>query len=746
MKTPLICLFLLMLTACGGESRAPVTPAPVQPKQTMTLDSPSQGRIVITAEPFALTLIGADGAPVLQQVPAATAMPTLVGSANEPSTLGGTLPKAPTLYAPFAFIVGTQQNPQIPAGPWEANILTGGRAGIGFHATAVDSVQELSGKLLLTLSTNDPSGRKIEATIERLTNEWRITAKPVPATGVIAMSDSFQAAPQQPFYGFGGRHNALDQHGQDFLGWIQQQNLGAGYARPGTDSSALSDEHYMFPNGPQAAYYVSPSFTSSRFSFLLNQDELSRWRMASDRDDAWHVDVAAARLDYSIFTGVPMVSLPKLTAVTGRHRVPPLWALGVIIDRSTVAFTQQPDGYLKQVEDDLQKIDSLGIKLSTYRVEGWFELAPEVRQRLLKAFQARNVKVLAYVRSFAAIDGAGTEDPSIFTEVLQQGYAVQNMAGVPYLYPGNFFGLSALIDFTQPAALTWWKNRIKALMDEGVSGFMQDFGEQVMSDMRFADGRSGEVMHNRYPAIYHKATREALDEWQAAHGQQEDVWFFTRGGYSGRDGTPHSESANFAGDGNTDFSVSSGLGAQAPDMLNRGLSGAVGFTTDIGGYFDFVTPATTKELLIRWSQWAVFSPYMRLHGSVNAGTHMPWNYDDETLAEWKRLTDLRYRARGYIAKVFRDANASGLPVARPLWLAFPGDAKAAASTQEWMLGDDLLTAPVVTEGAVTRSLYLPAGCWQHGESGQQFQGARTIEVPAPLRSLPYFTRCGTRPF
>ena len=63
-----------------------------------------------------------------------------------------------------------------------------------------------------------------------------------------------------------------------------------------------------------------------------------------------------------------------------------------------------------------------------------------------------------------------------------------------------------------------------------------------------------------------------------------------------------------------------------------------------------------------------------------------------------------------------------------------------------MLGDDLLTAPVVTEGAVTRSLYLPAGCWQHGESGQQFQGARMIEVPAPLRSLPYFTRCGSRPF
>ncbi|MGH8458982.1 MAG: TIM-barrel domain-containing protein, partial [Nevskiales bacterium] len=239
---------------------------------------------------------------------------------------------------------------------------------------------------------------------------------------------------------------------------------------------------------------------------------------------------------------------------------------------------------------------------------------------------------------------------------------------------------------------------------------------------------------------------EAIDEWRAEHPGREDIWFFTRAGYAGLDGSARYEGANFAGDGNTDFSVSSGLAAQTPDMLNRAVGGAYGFTTDIGGYFDFVTPETSKELLIRWTEWAVLSPIMRLHGSVNAGTHMPWNYDAETLAIWKRYTELRYRVQPYLHKVWSEAYATGIPVTRPLWLAFPEDAQAAQQTQEWMLGDDVLVAPVVEEGATARAVYFPAGCWQHGETGHRYAGPASLQVPAPLDSLPYFLRCGTQPF
>lgn len=203
---------------------------------------------------------------------------------------------------------------------------------------------------------------------------------------------------------------------------------------------------------------------------------------------------------------------------------------------------------------------------------------------------------------------------------------------------------------------------------------------------------------------------------------------------------------HFAGDGNTDFSRSSGLAAQAPDMLNRAIGGAYGFTTDIGGYFDFVSPATTKELFIRWAQWAVLSPVFRVHGSTNAGTHMPWIYDEETIRIWRELSALRLRAQPYLQRLWREAQDSGMPITRPLWLAYPRDAQAAAQDQQWLLGEDVLVAPVVTAGAVSREVYFPEGCWEHGDTGARYSGPGAIEVAAPLDELPYFFRCGSRPF
>lgn len=748
-----VSISVVMTTGCGGNSSS-ASPAPTSatarlsatesPERVIVRDE-SGASVMMQRRPFALQIIDDQGRAVFRQVAQASGLPLLLSLA-EPPPLGSDFPRMPTPYAPFSYSVGAAIFPQIPAGPWQSNILLGLQAGVSYHATALREWQIEGDRLTAVLETNDPSGRQMHLTMSRRDKEWRVVAEPVPATGVIAMADSIVSEPEQPFYGFGGRHNAVNQRGEDFLGWIQQQNLGVGQLSPLIDRVPFAGPKYMFPNGKSAAYYISPSFTTHDYSFLINQPELTRWRMASDRSDAWQVSVSAPRIDYSVFVGEPKASIAQLTTITGRHRAPPEWTLGVIIDRATVPFNPTAPDYLAVIEDDLAQIDALGIRLSGYRIEGWFELAPAVRQRLKNELQARGIKVLAYFRPFTAIDTAGTEDASTFTESIQQNYVTKNALGLPYIFPGNFFGLSALIDFTQPAAVMWWKGRIKALLDEGVDGFMQDFGEQVMQDMVFADGRRGDVMHHEYPTLYHRITREAVDEWRASNGQAEDVWFFTRTGYSGRDGSPHYESANFAGDGNTDFSASSGLASQAPDMLSRGISGATGFTTDIGGYFDFVSPKTTKELFIRWAQWAVFSPYMRVHGSVNNGTHMPWYYDEETLTEWLRLTDLRYRLQPYLAKVFATAAETGLPVARPLWLMFPNDPEVRDADQEWMLGDDILVAPVVSDGARERRVYLPQGCWQWGETGERMTGGRHLTVSAPLTTLPYFIRCGATPF
>jgi alpha-glucosidase (family GH31 glycosyl hydrolase) len=247
-------------------------------------------------------------------------------------------------------------------------------------------------------------------------------------------------------------------------------------------------------------------------------------------------------------------------------------------------------------------------------------------------------------------------------------------------------------------------------------------------------------MHNRFPILFHRATARAVATFRRKHPRRR-IWWFTRAGYSGSAGY---EPANFPGDETTDWTRSSGLASQTTDMLNRAVGGAYGFTTDIGGYFDVGPyPPTTKELFIRWAEWAALSPLFRVHGSLLAGTHTPWSYDAETLRAYKRMAALHLRARPLIRRLWREARRNGIPPTRPLWLQFPGDPRAAGQDQEWMLGPNVLVTPVVTEGATTRSVYFPTGCWRG--TGIRVHGPASRTVNARLGVLPYFVRCGTAP-
>jgi alpha-glucosidase (family GH31 glycosyl hydrolase) len=272
---------------------------------------------------------------------------------------------------------------------------------------------------------------------------------------------------------------------------------------------------------------------------------------------------------------------------------------------------------------------------------------------------------------------------------------------------------------------------------------MQDFGEQVQVGMHFDDGSTGATMHNRLPILFHRATREAVRSFERRHPRRRIYWF-TRAGYSGTPGSARYEMANFPGDETTDWSRSAGIASLTTDMLNRGIGGAYGFTTDIGGFYDIPYGATGKELFLRWAEWAALSPFFRIHGSVDASTHTPWSYDAATLRAYKGLARLHRRAEPLIMRLWQRARKTGMPVTRPLWLQYPGDRRAARQDQEWLLGPDLLVAPVVEQGSTSRKVYLPRGCWRL-RGGERHRGPAAVEVAAPLGALPWFSRCGTRP-
>ena len=170
-------------------------------------------------------------------------------------------------------------------------------------------------------------------------------------------------------------------------------------------------------------------------------------------------------------------------------------------------------------------------------------------------------------------------------------------------------------------------------------------------------------------------------------------------------------------------------------MLNRAVGGAYGFTTDIGGYYDVRIEPHDEGALPALGQLAALTPFFRLHGSLIAGVHTPWSYDAETVRIYRALTRLHQRAEPLILRLWRSAVRTGVPPTRPLWLAAPGPSVRRARTR-WLLGDDVLVAPVVERGARSRAVVFPGGCWRHGQTGQVVRGPAVRRIAAPLGRLP----------
>ncbi|MFL6023950.1 MAG: TIM-barrel domain-containing protein [Marmoricola sp.] len=710
----------------------------------VVVDGPA-GSVRITADPYRLEILDPQGRVRLAEVANTPSPPTPYAGAD-PLPLGSDAVSAKPLVSPLVMLLGAAPKAFYPALFWSGNLLAGATVGMQYRATKVTGVTRASdGSTTLTVASNSPLGMGFSVQVTPTATSFdvraAVTGNPLPGVAVL-LTHSFASPAGDAFHGFGGRHESTDLRGTVFHSWTEQENFGVGPAAdliaalPGTGG-----DKYMFPNGPSGAYYVQPQFVSDDFGFQANQFDLLRWRMAPpDTPDAWQVTSAGPSLNEVVVPAGPRTSIPALTARSGRQQVPPSWALRPQLDR--LVYTQDSAAtYLANVDADLARFRAGTLVPSAYRVEGWGIIEPADLARVVGELKALGIHPLAYFRAFVSADVAGTEKPELFTTALTHGYGARTALGTPYITGGTFGGPAVVIDFTNPAARAWFVGRINTALDLGFDGFMADFGEQVQPDMHFANGELGTTMHNRYATLYQEVVDSTVKAYQQTHPGRS-FFRYNRAGYLG---SAAYEVANFPGDETTDFSRSSGLASLTPDMLNRAIGGAYGYSTDIGGYEDHLSGRTTAELLLRWAEWSVFSPTFRLHGSASSGTHMPWDYDATTLAKYEALAALRERVAPLVGRLWTAARATGMPITTPLWLAYPDDPTAAKQDQEWLLGKDLLVAPVVTQGAVERDAYLPAGCWKYQPTGLTYTGGRSVAVTAPLGTVPWFTRCGTSP-
>lgn len=700
-------LALLLVAAAAGSSTASAQAAVRVTARAVTVTAPG-GSVVLTRSPLAIAIRDARGRTVLRSTTGARVLGGVSYSALGVSA-GGSEPELA-----WPVLAGHPDiNPKLTPSP------------VRHAATRVLGVARLAGggaRIRLATETGGPVIAVDVASGRAGTLSLKVTA---PGAG--AVWASFASPAREAFHGFGGRREGTDLRGSNFQNWVLD---------------------YRYPDATTGYYAPQPSFVSSSgYGLLLDTPTIARWRLDSDTASAWRVSTGGTSLAMRVAPGPAARAIGTVTSITGRHRVPPAWSTGPTLSR-TIGVTTDGDGrYRARVEADVAHIEAKHPKISAYAFEGWAGLPRAFVVDVVRRLHMLGIHSVLYLRSFVAEDAAGTEAPGTYATAIAKGYVARNATGVPYLFPSPFPGAqAAVVDFTSPAARAWWATRVRDLLDTGADGFMNDFGEQVLPDMHFASGETGATLHNRFPALQAKVTRAAVTVWEHDHPGRQ-VSFFQRAGYAG---SAAYENAEFPGDETVDWTRSTGLPSIVPDMLNRAVGGAPGFDTDIGGYAQFTPehpflPATNAELFTRWAQAAALMPYFRVHNSGLSGAQMPWDFDAATEAGWEQMAALHQRAAPLMRRLWRTFVRTGVPMERPLWLADPGLRAGTHADDEWMVGKDLLAAPVLSQGATSRAVALPSGCWRLHGAGLRLSGQRTITVAAPLASLPWFARCGTTP-
>src|SRR5262249_1730908 len=173
-------------------------------------------------------------------------------------------------------------------------------------------------------------------------------------------------------------------------------------------------------------------------------------------------------------------------------------------------------------------------------------------------------------------------------------------------------------------------------------------------------------------------------------------------------------------------------------LLNLSVSGVPFCGADVGGFHY----NTTGELLARWTQLGAFTPFFRNHSNIGTIDQEPWAFGTRVEAICRKFIELRYRLLPYFYGLFAEAHRRGVPIIRPMFWHHQNDPIAVSISDQFLLGADLLVAPMLQPGATVRSVYLPGGIWFDFWSGTAFRGGQHVLVEAALDTMPLFVRAG----
>jgi alpha-D-xyloside xylohydrolase len=520
---------------------------------------------------------------------------------------------------------------------------------------------------------------------------------------VVAYHESFLAAADEHFVGLGEKFTAFDKRGQRAVMW--------NYDAFGAESDR--------------SYKNVPFYLSSRgYGLLVDSGTATEFDLSQSTHSCVQIVVPDDLIDYYVLAGpTPAQVLARYARLTGPATLPPKWAFGTWISSGFQIDSQEATLVrARRIREhglpcDVMHLDCYWQVAGHWSDQRWDAQRFPDPAGMLATLAAQGFRVSLWINPYIS------RFSPLFAEAERKGYLMRRPDSSTYVADvwHGFQPQCGIVDFTSPEATGWFQNLLRPLLEQGVTLFKTDFGEGIPVDARAANGMTGSALHNVYSLLYNDAV-VAVTREVAGH---PTVW--ARASFLG--GQRHS--AQWSGDSNAGYPA---MASTLRGGLSLGLSGIPFWSHDVGGFAGTPSP----ELYTRWAQFGALSPLVRFHGMTS---RLPWDFPDWAQHATLAALRLRYQLMPYIYSAAVEAARTGLPMLRALLVNFPEDPAAWQADLAYLLGPDLLVAPM-TDPEGTRHVYLPDGDWIDFWTGTVHKGPRYLRVAKPMEQMPLYVRYG----
>lgn len=546
---------------------------------------------------------------------------------------------------------------------------------------------------------------------------------------------------EERIFGLGERTGSMNKRGQAFPIWNVDPPQKYG---PQTVTMYTSIPFYLGLSPADGRAYGVLIDHTGRVEADIGQSNSSAVSMTVQGDSL---------VAYFFMRSSPAQILRQYTELTGHMLLPPRWSIGHHQCRWSYLSEEQVRQVATTTRERQHPCDSIWLDIDYmdgYRDFTWNTSVFPDPKRMIDDLREQGIHLVTIIDPGVKAD----EHYAVYQQGLERDYFCRYQNGD--LFIGNVWpGACAFPDYSQSRVRAWWGEQYQSLFELGVSGIWNDMNEPALTNMMVQDGSAGaaepgtmddDVLHQAGgeqqtgvdgPPVLHKFFHNAYGmemaraTYEAALRLRPDArpFVLTRSGTAG----VQRYAAMWTGDNTSRWDD---VLLAMPMCLNLGMSGVAFVGVDIGGFWG----TGNGELLVRFAQLAALLPFCRNHNAANNPDQEPWAFGEPFESAYRKAIETRYRLMPYLYTLFHEAASNGIPIIRPLYFHYAQDEQACDVEDAFLVGENLLSAPVYTQGARSRRVYLPGGAWCDYWTGDEYPGGGWSDIAAPLDRWPLFVR------